>query len=82
LRLEVKGPHDQIVKRLQRIDGVRKVTKEGNYLIIESPMSVDPRGQITETIVKSGWTLLSIEAVEMSLEDIFLQLTTKEDSER
>jgi hypothetical protein len=45
-------------------------------------MSVDPRGQITETIVKSGWTLLSIEAVEMSLEDIFLQLTTKEDSER
>lgn len=81
LRLEVKGPHDQIVRRLQRIDGVRRVTKEGNYLLVESPLNIDPRGQITETIVKSGWTLLSIESVEMSLEDIFLQLTTKEESD-
>jgi ABC-2 type transport system ATP-binding protein len=80
LRIEVKGPHDQIVRRLQRIDGVRKVTKEGDYLIVESPLNIDPRGQITETIVKSGWTLLSIESIEMSLEDIFLQLTTKEES--
>jgi ABC-2 type transport system ATP-binding protein len=81
LRVEVKGPHDQIVKRLQRIDGVRKVSREGDYLIVESPIQVDPRGQITETIIKSGWTLLSIESVEMNLEDIFLQLTTKEESE-
>jgi ABC-2 type transport system ATP-binding protein len=80
LRLEVKGPQDQIVRRLQRIDGVRRVTKEGTNLIVESPLNIDPRGQITETIVKSGWTLLSIESVEMSLEDIFLQLTTKEES--
>jgi ABC-2 type transport system ATP-binding protein len=81
LRVEVKGPYDQIVKRLQRVDGVRKISKEGNYLIVESPMQVDPRGQITEAIVKSGWTLLSIESVEMSLEDIFLQLTTDEETE-
>ena len=80
LRLEVKGPHDQIIKRLQRIDGVKRVSKEGNYLIAECPINIDPRGQITETIVKSGWTLLSIEAVDMSLEDIFLHLTTKEDT--
>ena len=80
LRLEVKGPHDQIIKRLQRIDGVKRVAKEGNYLIVECPINIDPRGQITETIVKSGWTLLSIEAVDMSLEDIFLHLTTKEET--
>jgi ABC-2 type transport system ATP-binding protein len=81
LRVEVKGPREQIIKRLQRVDGVRKISKEGDYLIVESPLQVDPRGQITEAIVKSGWTLLSIESVEMSLEDIFLQLTTKEESE-
>jgi len=80
LRVEVKGPSDQIIRRLQRIDGVRKVSKEGNYLIVECPINIDPRGQITETIIKSGWTLLSIESVEMSLEDIFLQLTTKEEN--
>jgi ABC-2 type transport system ATP-binding protein len=80
LRLEVKGPHDQIIKRLQRIDGVKRVSKEGNYLVVECPINIDPRGQITETIIKSGWTLLSIEAVDMSLEDIFLHLTTKEET--
>ena len=80
LRLEVKGPQDQIIKRLQRIDGVKRVSKEGNYLIVECPINIDPRGQITETIVKSGWTLLSIEAMDMSLEDIFLHLTTKEEN--
>ena len=80
LRLEVNGPQDQIIKRLQRIDGVRRVSKEGNYLIVECPINIDPRGQITETIVKSGWTLLSIEAMDMSLEDIFIHLTTKEEN--
>ena len=80
LRLEVKGPSDQIIKRLQKIDGVKRVAKEGNYLIVECPVNIDPRGQITETIIKSGWTLLSIESVDMSLEDIFLHLTTKEET--
>jgi ABC-2 type transport system ATP-binding protein len=80
LRVEVKGPTDQIVKRLQRIDGVKRVSKEGDYLIVECPMNIDPRGQITETIVKSGWTLLAIESMDLSLEDIFLQLTTKEET--
>ncbi|GAI64642.1 unnamed protein product, partial [marine sediment metagenome] len=30
-------------------------------------------------IVQGGWTLLSLESIEMSLEDIFLKLTTEED---
>jgi ABC-2 type transport system ATP-binding protein len=82
LRMEIKGPHEQIIKRLQRIDGVRRISRDGDYLIVESPIQVDPRAQITEAIVKSGWTLLSIETMEMSLEDIFLQLTSKEESEQ
>jgi hypothetical protein len=31
--------------------------------------------------VQSGFTLLSLESVEMSLEDIFLKLTTEEETE-
>jgi hypothetical protein len=31
--------------------------------------------------VQSGWTLLSMESIEMSLEEIFLQLTTEEEAE-
>jgi hypothetical protein len=31
-----------------------------------------------EAIVQGGWVLLGMETVEMSLEDIFLELTTEE----
>jgi hypothetical protein len=32
-------------------------------------------------VVQGGFTLLSLESVEMSLEDIFLKLTTEEETE-
>jgi hypothetical protein len=32
------------------------------------------------TIVQGGWTLLSLESIEMSLEDIFLKLTAEEET--
>jgi hypothetical protein len=33
-------------------------------------------------MVKNGWQLLSAESVEMTLEEIFLQLTTKEEAKQ
>jgi len=33
-----------------------------------------------ETMVQGGWTLLSLGSIEMSLEDIFLKLTTEEET--
>jgi ABC-2 type transport system ATP-binding protein len=81
IRVEVKGPADRISVALRRIPGVRRVMREGDFFVVESPAEIDPRAKINETMVKSGWTLLSAESVEMSLEEIFLQLTTKEDEE-
>jgi len=78
IRVEVKGPLDKIADALRRVPGVRRVSREGAYHIIESPVDMDPRAKITETLVRNGWTVLSVEALEMSLEDIFLQLTTPE----
>jgi ABC-2 type transport system ATP-binding protein len=81
IRVEVKGPADKIAIALRRVPGVQRVAREGDYFIVESPAEFDPRAKINETMVKSGWTLLSAESVEMSLEEIFLQLTTKDDVE-
>jgi ABC-2 type transport system ATP-binding protein len=80
VRVEVRGPADKIADALRRVPGVKRVAREGNYFIIESPAEVDPRAKITETVVKNGWNLLSAESVEMTLEEIFLQLTTKEEA--
>jgi ABC-2 type transport system ATP-binding protein len=81
IRIEVKGPADKISAALRRVPGVRRVMREGDFFVVESPADTDPRAKINETMVKSGWHLLSAETVEMSLEEIFLQLTTKEDGE-
>jgi ABC-2 type transport system ATP-binding protein len=78
-RLEVTGPSKQITERLRRVPGVIKVRYDGSSYILECPAGQDPRSKITEAIVQGHWTLLSLEAVEMSLEDIFLKLTTKEE---
>ena len=80
IRLEIQGPPQQVAERLRRIEGVLRVKHEDRYFIVECPVDRDLRGKITEAIIQAGWTLLSLEAVEMSLEDIFLKLTTKEET--
>ncbi len=82
IRLEVEGPADKVTQRLRKINGVLRVSREGSYYIVECSADQDPRGKIMETIVQGGWTLLSLESMEMSLEDIFLKLTTEEEAEQ
>lgn len=80
-RLEVEGPSKAISEQLRKIEGVTKVRYDGSKYTVESTAEQDPRGKINEAIVKGGWTLLSLESVEMSLEDIFLKLTAEKSEE-
>ncbi len=80
IRLEIAGPSKQVTQRLRQVGGVRQVSYQHPHYIIECSAEQDPRSKITEAIVQSGWTLLSLESVEMSLEDIFLKLTTEEET--
>ncbi len=82
IRLEVEGPSKKVAERLHQIKGVLRVRYDGSHYIVEYPAGQDLRSKITEAIVQSGWSLLSLESVEMSLEDIFLKLTTKEETTR
>ena len=82
IRLEVEGPADKVTQRLRKINGVLRVSREDSHYIVECSADQDPRGKIMETIVQGGWTLLSLESMEMSLEDIFLKLTTEEETEQ
>lgn len=78
-KLEVSGPSKQVLERLRRVPGVLRVRTDGAEYIVECPAQQDPRAKLTEAIMQSGWTLLKLEAVELSLEDIFLKLTTEEE---
>jgi len=80
IRLEVAGPSKQVAERLRRIKGVQRVSYQDSHYVVECSAGQDPRSKIMETIVQGGWALLSMESIEMSLEDIFLKLTTEEET--
>jgi ABC-2 type transport system ATP-binding protein len=86
VRLEVAAEQSAASAALREIPGVRKVTTEpagGNgriALTVEASPGQDLRSQIAAKIVGKGWPLYELRGVNLSLEDIFLQLTT-EDSE-
>lgn len=82
IRLEVQGPADDVTKSLRQIRGITSVKMvDERHHIAEYPPNQDLRSKITEAIIKGGWTLLSMESLEMSLEDVFLKLTTEEEEE-
>ena len=78
-RLEVSGPSKQVLERLRRVPGVGKVNYDGAIYIIESSAEQDIRSKISEAVIQGGWNLLSLDIVEMSLEDVFLKLTAEEE---
>ena len=71
-----------IGKLLQDIPAVTSVRREadvqpGGYLV-DTALGTDLRAELAEFIVKKGWGLLELRPIEMSLEDVFRQLTTEE----
>ena len=80
IRLEVEGPSEQVIEGLKQTEGVHQVSYQDSYYTVECSAGQDPRSKIMGTIVQGGWTLLSLESIEMSLEDIFLKLTAEEET--
>jgi len=68
---------------LSGIDGVLSVREETlsgkvKKLTVESKPEIDPRETISFQLVNNGYSLLEIYNRELSLEDIFMQLVTRE----
>jgi len=64
---------------IPEVSGVRNASDHhGQGFFIDTKLGTDVRAEIAEFVVKEGWGLLELRPVEMSLEDVFLQLTTEE----
>jgi hypothetical protein len=46
---------------------------------VEGELRKDIRSDLARIVVQSGWGLYELQAATMSLEDIFLELTTAEE---
>jgi len=77
--LQVVRPSPDAVQKLKAIPGVISVEDRGSgrYEIL-CETGEDRRAQIARMAVESGWDLLELRLEAMSLEEIFLRLTTKE----
>ncbi|MCL0044289.1 ABC transporter ATP-binding protein [Dehalococcoidia bacterium] len=83
IHMEVKGPTKSITKALRGVPGVQDVTSteqedgKANYNIITS-RDENVRTNLARVVLEHGWNLLCLEPIDMTLEEIFLRLTTVE----
>ena len=84
IQIEVRGPQRDVARVLRDVEGVTDVERSAgdttgvSRFKVEAPPGTDVRAQIAVEIVNGGWDLLRLESIGMSLEEIFLRLTTEE----
>lgn len=81
--VQAQGNRDDIQRALQSIAGVTRVSisdaKDDHASFdVDTEKGADVRREISSAIVRGGWGLLELRPMRMSLEDIFLSLTTEE----
>ena len=80
----VDGPADAVREKLSAVDGVLSVNAEGSdgspsRLTVECKLNTDLRRTLAATVVNHGWGLLELRGISVSLEDVFINLITKEE---
>jgi ABC-2 type transport system ATP-binding protein len=70
-------------ERILEMNGVLQCTpdsdRDGSF-IVETELGLDIRETLSQVIVENGWGLLELKPLTVSLEDVFLHLTTEEPS--
>lgn len=81
--VQVDGPGAEVQQALQQVPGATRATlteARGTTadIEVEAERGRDIRRELAQAIVTRGWGLLELRPMRMSLEDIFLSLTTDE----
>ena len=81
---EIRGDAVAVAEGLRRIRGVSNVSleSEGEFSIfrVSSTGDADVREDIYRAVVSGGWTIRELHLEAVSLEDIFIHITTREPS--
>ena len=82
--LQVKGPQQEVMAALETVDGVGSISRiniqrgELPLYRVESELGEEIGADLARTVIEQGWELHRLEVVTMSLEEIFLRLTTED----
>jgi ABC-2 type transport system ATP-binding protein len=86
IRVEAKAPEAELRNFLAKMATAKQVNIEGTnsegnaVAVVEAAQGKDIRSDIAAGIVGKGWPLFELRGVSLSLEDIFLELTTDDSS--
>jgi ABC-2 type transport system ATP-binding protein len=87
IAVTVRGPREAVTRALRSVPHVLSVQADsdgrpvGNQLsayTIQSEVGADVREALASAVVKGGWGLMELRPAHLSLEEIFLQLTTSD----
>jgi ABC-2 type transport system ATP-binding protein len=87
IAVTVRGPREAVTRALKSVPHVLSVQADsdgrpvGNQLsayTIQSEVGADVREALASAVVKGGWGLMELRPAHLSLEEIFLQLTTSD----
>ena len=79
VRVQLARPDKGAEEALRGLLGVADVeTLAADRLVVTLDGETDGRAAVAETLVRGGWGLLELQSVSVSLEDVFVQLTTDE----
>jgi len=82
--MTIAGPEKKVKDLLQQVYGVKYLEVQSNIrddeysYIIEADKNLDVRKPIFHKLAEVGYPILELKSLGLSLEDIFLQLTTEE----
>ena len=77
--VRVRGEADELAETIKSVKGVRKVEAlEDGGVEFEFAAGKDLRPEVAKQIIKDGYDLLELRPLGMSLEEIFLELTTND----
>ncbi|MFU0799433.1 MAG: ABC transporter ATP-binding protein [Xylanivirga thermophila] len=85
LILRVSGPDKQVLKTIREIQGVKYADIQGNKepdtvdILVESQKDIDIRKSLFFAMSRAQYPILMMKSMDMTLEDIFLHVTTEEE---
>ena len=84
LEVEIGGPPEEVTPAIREIEGVASVRHRSHanreVYTLRLLQGAEVRDDISRAVIARGWSLLSMQSVGMTLEEIFLRLTTDEEN--
>jgi ABC-2 type transport system ATP-binding protein len=81
--LRVRGDADELAKTVKAVKGAQGVvTKEDGSVEFEFASGKDVRPEVAKQVINSGYELIELRPLGMSLEEIFLELTGSDNNKK